>query len=320
MADGSRISWTDATWNPITGCSVISPGCTNCYAMKAAGTRLRAHPSRAGLTIPTKAGPVWNGQVRLNEDWLTQPLRWRRPRKIFVCAHGDLFHESVPDEWIDRVFAVMSLSPQHTYQVLTKRSARMRQYMDRLSKGWVLRLSRAINEIGGAAIRAANAPGRPAPKWPLPNVWLGVSAEDQARADERVGELLATPAAVRFLSAEPLLGAMDLTRLGRGLDHGKEVAGCGLTGRRLVGMPALEPVAHDLPWHDRGLDWVIVGEESGPGRRELDWDHVRRLRDDCALAGTAFFFKQGFVDGRKVELPQLDGVVHDAFPDFREAA
>ncbi len=298
MADGSRISWTDATWNPITGCSVISPGCANCYAMKLAGTRLRAHPSRAGLTIASKTGPVWNGQVRLNEGWLIQPLQWRRPRRIFVCAHGDLFHESVPDAWIDRVFAVMALSPQHTFQVLTKRSARMREYMDRLSKGWVLRLSHAINEIGGAAILAADAPDRPTPKWPIPNIWLGVSAEDQPRADERVGELLATPAAIRFLSAEPLLGSMDLWRAGMKINGKLDRA----TGER------------------RFLDWVIVGEESGDGRREMDWDHVRRLRDDCALAGTAFFFKQGFVDGRKVELPQLDGVVHGAFPTFRSAA
>lgn len=298
MADGSRISWTDATWNPITGCSVISPGCANCYAMKLAGTRLRAHPSRAGLTIASKSGPVWNGEVRLNEGWLTQPLQWRRPRRIFVCAHGDLFHESVPDEWIDLVFAVMALAPQHTFQVLTKRAARMREYMDRLSKGWVLRLSHAINEIGGAAILAADAPGRPTPRWPIPNIWLGVSAEDQPRADERVGELLATPAAIRFLSAEPLLGSMDLWRAGMKINGRLD----GATGER------------------RFLDWVIVGEESGDGRREMDWDHVRRLRDDCALAGTAFFFKQGFVDGRKVELPQLDGVVHDAFPAFREAA
>lgn len=128
MSDGTNIEWTDATWNPITGCAVVSPGCTNCYAMKLAGTRLRHHPSRAGLTRDSKAGPVWTGEVRLNEQWLTQPLQWRRPRKIFVCAHGDLFAENVPDAWIDRVFAVMALCPQHTFQVLTKRSKRMREY------------------------------------------------------------------------------------------------------------------------------------------------------------------------------------------------
>jgi protein gp37 len=126
MSDNSHIEWTDATWNPITGCSILSPGCTNCYAMGLAGTRLRHHPSRAGLTREVNGHHVWTGDVRLNEQWLTQPLQWSRPRMIFVCAHGDLFHESVPDEWIDRVFAVMALCPQHTFLVLTKRSARMR--------------------------------------------------------------------------------------------------------------------------------------------------------------------------------------------------
>src|SRR3954464_7684352 len=107
MADGTHIEWTDATWNIVNGCSVLSPGCTNCYAMKLAGTRLKHHPSRAGLTIDTKAGPVWNGEVKFNAEWLLQPLRWRRPRKIFVCAHGDLFHEKVTDAQLDQVFAVM---------------------------------------------------------------------------------------------------------------------------------------------------------------------------------------------------------------------
>src|ERR1700722_12156807 len=126
MSDNSNIEWTDATWNPVTGCSIVSPGCTNCYAMKLAGTRLRNIPSRSGLTVMTKAGPVWNGEVRLNDEWLDQPFKWKRPRRIFVCAHGDLFAENVPFEWIDRVFAVMALNSRHTFQVLTKRPGRMK--------------------------------------------------------------------------------------------------------------------------------------------------------------------------------------------------
>ena len=110
MADNTKIEWTDATWNVITGCSVISPGCTNCYAMRLAGTRLRNIPSRAGLTRDSKAGPVWNGSIRFNEEWLDQPLQWRRPRMIFVCAHGDLFADGVTDAMLDRVFAVMALA------------------------------------------------------------------------------------------------------------------------------------------------------------------------------------------------------------------
>ena len=132
MSDNSKIEWTDATWNPITGCSVVSAGCTNCYAMRLAGTRLKNHPSRAGLTRETAHGPVWTGEVRLNREWLDQPLRWRRRRRIFVCAHGDLFHDQVPREWIDLVVAVIAMSPQHQFQVLTKRPDRMAEYFWRI--------------------------------------------------------------------------------------------------------------------------------------------------------------------------------------------
>jgi len=131
LSDKSKIEWTDATWNPITGCAIDTPGCINCYAMRLAGTRLKHHPSRKGLTKMVKGKPVWTGEVRLNEAWLKQPLQWARPRRIFVCAHGDLFYESVPDEWIDKVFAVMALASRHTFQVLTKRADRMRAYIER---------------------------------------------------------------------------------------------------------------------------------------------------------------------------------------------
>jgi protein gp37 len=264
MADNTKIEWTDATWNPITGCSVVSPGCTNCYAMQLAGTRLKHHPSRAGLTQDTKAGPVWNGTVRLNEQWLDQPLLWRRPRTIFVCAHGDLFHESVPDEWIDRVFAVMALAPQHQFQVLTKRSARMRKY---------------INTNRDPAILQRG--------WPLPNVWLGVSAEDQKRADERIPDLLATPAAVRFVSAEPLLGPIDFTHIplpSPPEDEGRY--GSALDGHEVAGM-----VGNCIAWIPP-LDWIIVGGESGPGARPMHPDWARSIREQCAKSGVAFHFKQ----------------------------
>jgi protein gp37 len=285
MADHTHIEWTEATWNPITGCTVHSPGCTNCYAMKLAGTRLAHHWSRAGLTQDTKAGPVWNGQVRFNEEWLTQPLRWKRPRMIFVCAHGDLFHESVPDEWIDRVFAVMALCPQHTFQVLTKRSARMRRYMDgiglrRPKRAWMLADERIAAE----------------PAFPLPNVWLGVSVEDQARADERVPDLLATPAAVRWLSCEPLLSEVKL------------FGGTGDRKRIWNWLSGETGVMHfDGPDFDYGpkLDWIVAGGESGPGARPMHPDWARSLRDQCAAANVPFFFKQwgewapqvGAVDG-----------------------
>lgn len=265
MADRTHIEWTDATWQIITGCDVLSPGCTNCYAMRLAGTRLRHHPTRAGLTRQTKAGPVWNGEVRFNEALLDQPLRWRKPRRIFVCAHGDLFYEKVPDAWIDRVFAVMALCPQHTFQVLTKRAARMREYIPRpapltdlMSTAKLIFPDRDHREIYKR-------------NWPLPNVWLGVSVEDQTRADERIPLLLDTPAAVRWISAEPLLGPVDFEGM-------------------WIDFP--DPGMH-VNMLER-LDWVVAGGESAQNKpgRPMHPDWVRSLRDQCRAVGVAFNFKQ----------------------------
>ena len=179
MADGTEISWTDATWNPITGCSVLSPGCTNCYAMRLAGTRLKHTPSRAGLTRDTKAGPVWTGEVRFNEQWLDQPLRWRQPRDIFVVAHGDLFKESVPNEWIRRIFAVMREARWHRFQILTKRPHCMRLFLENVA--------------------------------PMPHVWIGVSAERQQEAEERRAHLAAISGGGwnTWVSYEPAIGPVD---------------------------------------------------------------------------------------------------------------
>jgi len=266
MAETSKIEWTDATWNPVTGCTLVSEGCRNCYAARLAATRLKHHPSRKGLARLAADGEAkFTGEVRLNGDWLDQPLGWKRPRRIFVCAHGDLFHEAVPDEWIDAVFAVMALAPRHTFQLLTKRPGRMRAY---LAAPWI------DGDVAGTLARYAAqyrvwiglphideaAAGRRAPGWPLANVWLGVSVEDQRAAGERIAVLLDTPAAIRFVSAEPLLGPVDLSRY--------------------------------LTQGTRHLDWVICGGESGPGARPMHPDWARSLRDQCAAAGVPFFFKQ----------------------------
>ena len=302
MAEHSKIEWTDATWQPITGCSVVSPGCTNCYAMRLAGTRLQHHPSRAGLTRDTKAGPVWTGEVRLNEDWLAQPLSWRRPRKVFVCAHGDLFAEGVPDEWIDRIFAVMALAPQHIFQVLTKRPERMRDYLADpavvrriydLACDLALALRLDVILIADASMRALAPPG---PQvflgvWPIPQIWLGVSVEDQRRADERIPILLDTPAAVRWISAEPLLGPVRLRE-----NLGDDWLASGKSGER------------------RGLDWVVVGSESGPNARTCNIDWVRSLRDQCERADVPLFWKQHMVNGKKISTPELDGRTWTSYP------
>ena len=264
MSDHTKIEWADATVNAVNGCTVLSPGCTNCYAMRSGGRNLPGHPS-TGLTKPTKAGHVWTGEVRLNETQLLRPLRWKRPRRIFWNAHGDLFHQAVPDAWIDRVFAVCALTPHHQHLILTKRSARMREYF--ADPESVRRIALAVLELDLAGALAGRT--QP-PVFPLPNVWLGVSVEDQARADERIPDLLATPAAVRWLSCEPLLGPVDL--------HDSQ---CRETGS-----------SKDCPACLGGLDWIVAGGESGPGARPMHPDWARSLRDQCASANVPFFFKQ----------------------------
>lgn len=325
MSDKTKIEWADATVNYVNGCSVTSPGCTNCYAMRLAGTRMRSHPTRAGLTQDTKAGPVWTGEVRENPAALEQVLRWKKPRAIFWNAHGDLFHENVPDEWIDRQFAVMALTPQHRHMVLTKRSARMREYLrEPLRAGIVQTVVDNMECEDDCPFGDTHAPWVIDP-WPLPNVWLGVSVEDQARADERIPDLLATPAAIRFISAEPLLGPVDL----RQWVHDYGCSNCGYGGSvklycdncdwfggpstaaendpcpdcgDLLGDNYCCPECGELDTETPGptisghrlglIDWVIVGGESGPGARPMHPDWARSLRDQCAEAGVAFHFKQ----------------------------
>ncbi len=297
-ADGSN----GKSWNPMVGCSLASPGCTNCYAMKMAA-RLEAIGVEhyRGLTQPSKAGAVWTGRVALApEKVLLEPLKRKKPTTYFVNSMGDLFHEDVPDEWIDKVFAVMALCPQHTFQILTKRAKRMRGYMgDPSLNGRKFAIELARQQLGlSAPLKHAG--------WPLTNCWLGVSCENQANADERIPDLLATPSAVRFLSCEPLLGPVDLEYPAtlfpdgpRGCCSGHE---CGCMGK------AIDP---PLLY---GLDWVICGSESGPGARPMNEDWVRSLRDQCTAAGTPLFYKQAIVNSRKVSVPELDGRTWAEFP------
>lgn len=268
MADGSKIEWCDATWNPVRGCTRVSPGCGGpnheggCYAEKVAARFSGAGQPYEGFAERTPHGGRWTGKIALIEGRLDLPLRWRRPRRIFVNSMSDLFHEDLPDEVIDRVFAVMAMAPQHTFQVLTKRAARMRGYLAGLTRQewWKARL----REAAGRPMTANNL----YPDWPLPNVWLGTSVEDQARADERIPAVLATPAAKRFISAEPLLGPIDA---------------------RVHLVNQFEgPDLRCVPC----LDWVIVGGESGPRSRPMRPDWARSLRDQCQAAGVPYFFKQ----------------------------
>ncbi|SHF00929.1 protein gp37 [Kaistia soli DSM 19436] len=274
----SKIEWTEATWNPIVGCSIVSPGCTHCYAMRMAA-RIEAMGNTAhydGTTQSSKAGAVWTGKVALAPDHiLIEPLHRKKPTTYFVNSMGDLFHESVPDEWVDRIFAIMALAPQHTFQVLTKRSARMRAYFASDVGGLGRRVG--IDLASANMVMEGVIPPCRAIRLPLPNVWLGISAEDQRRADERVPDLLATPAAVRFVSAEPLLGGIDFTSIPDGVVDGIPIA-----------FNALSSV-YDVAPH---IDWIIVGGESGPGARPTHPDWARSIRDQCAAADVPFFFKQ----------------------------
>ncbi len=280
MGDKSAIEWTDATWNPVTGCTKVSQGCKHCYA-----ERVFARVYNRDV-IPTYEGSAQDGfrprtftDVRCHPERLDQPLRWKKPRRIFVNSMSDLFHEAVPDEFIDQVFGVMALSDHHTFQILTKRIERARKYLSSLGDGRSPdRVTFAANQID---FRMGSLCDRP-----LPNVQLGVSVEDQPTADERIPRLLQTPAAVRFISAEPLLAAITLRHMD--VEHSAGDQGFyqinSLTGRNSdMGRPCSD-VTH--------LDWVIAGGESGPGARPMHPDWVRSLRDQCVAAGVPFFFKQ----------------------------
>lgn len=236
MASNSRIEWTDATWNPVTGCSKVSPGCQNCYAERMAKRLQRMQPD----------GRYRNGfRVTLHDDALAIPEQWTKPKRIFVNSMSDLFHDHVPDMFIENVFHVMRIACWHTYQILTKRPHRMMEYSHRFQ----------IPE----------------------NVWLGTSIEDEKRAQERIDILRDTQCHVRFVSAEPLIGEITTN------------------------------IAS-------GVDWVIVGGESGPRARPMSADWVRSIRDQCQQARTPFFFKQWGGKNKVLAGRILDGRTWEEFP------
>lgn len=245
MATNSPIEWTEATWNPVAGCTILSPGCTNCYAMRLA-RRLEAmgQPKYTGTTRVSGGRAKWNGNIVLDETALDIPLRWKSPKIIFVNSMSDLFHEKVPLEFISKVFSVMQRARQHTFQILTKRADRLSSVAEKLS-------------------------------WPN-NVWMGVSVESEEYID-RIDSLRGTPAFIKFLSLEPLLGPL-----------------------------------HDL--NLAGIDWAIAGGESGPSARPMDPEWVRSIRDQCVAAGVAFHFKQWGGVQKKQAGRVLDGRTWDELP------
>lgn len=291
MSDRSAIEWTDASWNPIRArcweiqsdgsgkerigwhCEHVSEGCRNCYA-ESINRRLGTGFDYKPGNLRGKPGYYGGGNDRpeifLDEKMLLVPLRWRRPRKIFVGSMTDLFADFVTDEMLDRIFAVMALCPQHTFQVLTKRATRMCAYL-----GCYDRPSRIVNEIdrdnaalgyraGDRYYEAAFSDGLTRIRLPLPNVWLGVSCERQEEYNERWPMLRATPAAIRFISYEPALGPLSF-------------------------IPFPHLLASVGPLY---CDWLICGGESGSHARPMHPDWARSLRDQCKAAGVAFFYKQ----------------------------
>ena len=325
MADKTCIEWTDATWNPTTGCVKVSSGCKHCYAERD-WARLVHLPAYAGRSFT---------DVACHPDRLDQPLRWKKPRRIFVNSMSDLFHESVPDTFIDQVFSVMAMAPQHTFQVLTKRPQRVRDYFAARREGdpWA-DAADAIADLIGLDDHPVVLEPRDIP---LPNVWIGVSVENQEAADERIPLLLQIPSNWRWISAEPLLGPVDLTLIPHKTGWGSSpCSGCGTD----VARDALDGSTHCEHGCDgpilNTLDWVVVGGESGPKARPMHPAWARSLRDQCAAAGVPFLFKQwgewlpdnqnpdvspphdknGAIRvGKKRAGRLLDGVQHDGYPE-----
>lgn len=260
MGTGTRIEWCDATWNPITGCSPISTGCENCYAKRMA-TRLRG---RFGYPEDAPFRVAFHPE-RLNEPW-----RWKKHRRVFVNSMGDIFHGDVLTEWLDDVLNVIFECPEHTFMILTKRANRIEE------KLYSVTAENPCRFLGGGDY--------------IPNLWLGITAENQEMLDYRWPFLARTPTAVRFVSLEPLLSGIDFVRA--------------------TGNTAFDGDGDFRP--DRVFDWCIVGAETGPGKRPMNLDWARSVRDQCVQAGVPFFFKRDS-DGNH----ELDGQVWEQFPEAR---
>lgn len=288
----TSIPWTNETWNPLVGCSRISAGCKNCYAADAAkSARLQQFPQYQTVAD-------WDGTILFVENQLLKPLSWKSPKRVFVCSMSDIFHANVKDKWIDRIFAVMAIASQHTFQILTKRPERMKEYFsDRNRARWIC--DRALDilrdEENPTQWKFKIHGDRLNVKIPLPNVWLGVSIENHQAATDRIPHLINTPAAIHFLSCEPLIGPVYLHNF-------------------------YESVPGDCwsTWIDY-LDWVIVGGESGSGARPCDLQWIRGLVKECEYSETAVFVKQlgsmPIDNGNKLKLKNRKGGKIYEFPD-----
>jgi protein gp37 len=294
----TKIEWCDKVWNPTTGCAKVSSGCKNCYAERIANRFWKEeipigsivqdfHPNCEPMEGP-EYRPRKFTDVQYHPERLDNPLHWRKPARVFVDSMSDLFHPDVPFDFILAVWRVMAKT-NHTFMILTKRPERMKLFVnDWLPGAW------------GLATLTLKLLDKP-----LPNVWLGVSVEDQKTADERIPLLLQTPAAVRFVSYEPALSSIDLEQNWVGYLSGWETQ----VGTDRDGDP--EPYQSQT----EKLDWVIMGCESGPGRRPMNLDWARSIRDQCVAANVPYFLKQAEIDGELIEMPALDGKIWSEFPE-----
>jgi protein gp37 len=314
VSDKTAIEWSDATWNFLVGCTKVSAGCTNCYAIRSVA-RMSGNPQFGeryqGLVTVGQKPLNWTGKVAYIPEKLRLPLEWKQPRRVFVNSLSDLFHPDVPDDTIDDAFGVMALARQHTFQVLTKRPERMRAYFAERFQVWNDRHKIVWHDRSDRVFEAMQHFTDPKnddhfdqggnfiwPGWPLPNVWLGTSVEDQRAADERIPHLLSVPAAVRFLSCEPLLGPIELSDVTRRSDAVER-----------LGKPALG-----------GIDWIITGGESGPKARPMDPAWASSLQAQCAAAGgVAFFHKQNGGRTAKANGRLLDGREWNEYPTVATA-
>lgn len=338
MTNGT-IEWTGPKrWNAVRGCTRENEACRNCYAEQLAGLRFSGHDEN-GKPLPFhgfatrvirpdgKAEGRWTGKVELIEEKLTEPLRWRKPQLCFANSTFDIFHPSLSDTDIDRLFAVAALSAKHHFQLLTKRWDRMGEYMSRpgvqvrigleaLGITMEILARNPKSKIGkGILIKGSDINPGALMKWTLPNVSLGVSAHDQESANAAIPALLSTPAALRFVSYEPALGGVDWgnifdSRSGRLIDalSGEWQDNVVDQGDRYV---AINSNYGDGP----KIDLIIAGDESGEGKRPADPNWYRQTRDQCAAAGVPFFLKQMHVDGKLQSTPELDGHRHTDLPE-----
>ena len=276
------IEYGQVAWNPVTGCTKISEACQNCWAE-------RMSKRLAGRCGYDKDEPF---KVTLHPDRLDQPLKWKKPRTVLVSFMGDLFHEDVPTTFIDQVLEIIASCPQHTFLALTKRPENLEH------KIYGTTTDNPFRQLGGGDY--------------LANLWLGVTAENQARADERIPVLLQIPAAVRFVSIEPMLGPVDLSKyLTCQFYAGEE-----MEWRKGTIVPEGYPKLRAARIRSR-IDWVICGGQTGPGARPMHPDWVRSLRDQCITADVPFFLKQMEINGRTVKMPELDGKIWAQFPEVR---